>query len=437
MRISIYGLGYVGCVSMGCLSKNGHTVMGVDVAQSKVDAINRGESPIVEIGLSELLKEQHETGKIKATSDSDQALQDTEVSFICVGTPSTSEGHLNLNAIYNVSKEIGAALSKKQKFHVVVIRSTVLPGTNEKVGEIIQEHSGKQRNEDFAVVSNPEFLREGSAINDYYNPPFTLVGSDSERAINVMKSVYDKLQAPLITCEIKIAEIMKYINNAFHAQKVVFANEVGNICKKLGIDSHRVMEIFCMEKKLNISPYYLKPGFAYGGSCLPKDLKALKTIAHDHYLNCPLIDSIEQSNEYQKQIVYKQIMDLKIDRIGFLGISFKADTDDLRNSPVLDIIERLLGKGLDVKIYDKNVHFSQLMGANKDFILNKIPYISKFITDDYMQVIKKSELIVVVNNSAEFKNILSAAPEETIIYDLVNIHFKGRTDRKSYIGVSW
>ena len=319
---------------------------------------------------------------------------------------------MNLMAIFKVAEEIGRTLKDKKSFHVVVVRSTVLPGTNEKVAGIIEERSGKKRNADFSVVSNPEFLREGSAIKDYYKPPYSLIGSENRKAIDVMKVIYEKLDAPLITSEIKIAEIMKYINNAFHAQKVVFANEVGSICKKLGIDSHRVMEIFCMDTKLNISPYYLKPGFAYGGSCLPKDLRALKTIAHDHYINCHLIESIERSNEYQKEIVYNQIMELNVSRIGFLGLSFKANTDDLRNSPILDIIERLLGKGFDVKIYDKNVHFSQLLGANRDYILNKIPFISKFVTDKYDDVVKYSKAIVVVNNSSEFIDILAEIPED-------------------------
>lgn len=437
MNISIFGLGYVGCVGMGCLAQNGHKIIGVDITKAKVDAINRGESPIVEKGINELLKTQFDLGNIEATNDSLYAVKNTDVSFICAGTPSTPEGHLNLNAIFKVAEDIALGLKEKDEFHVVVIRSTVLPGTNEKVSARLEKISGKQQNRDFAVVSNPEFLREGSAINDYYAPPYTLIGSENKQAIEIMKTVYDKIEAPIVTADVKVGEIMKYVCNAFHAQKVVFANEVGNICKTLGVNSHKVMEIFCMDKKLNISPYYLKPGFAYGGSCLPKDLKALSTIAHDNYIDCHLIESIERSNEHQKEIVFNQIIQLGVSSLGFLGLSFKADTDDLRNSPILDIIERLLGKGYDVKIYDKNVHFSQLMGANKEYVLKKIPFISKFVTSEYKDVVEGSQAIVVVNNSAEFKDILNNLPEEKIIFDLVNIDFNGKKQRKNYIGTAW
>ena len=437
MDISIFGIGYVGCVSMGCLAQNGHKVIGVDVNIAKTNSINNGDAPIFEKGIGEIIKQQRNLNNIEATDDTRYAINNTDVSFICVGTPSMPEGHLNLGAIFKVVEEIAKALKDKNGFHILVIRSTVLPGTNEKVSAKLEELSCKKKDKDFAVVSNPEFLREGTAVMDYYHPPYTLIGSSNERAIKAMKNIYEKIDAPFIETDVKVAEIMKYVNNAFHAQKVVFANEVGNICKNIGIDSHRVMEIFCLDKKLNISPYYFKPGFAYGGSCLAKDLKALKTIAHDHYINCHLLESIERSNENQKEIVYNQIMKLNVSNLGFLGLSFKADTDDLRNSPILDIIERLLGKGVGVKIYDKNVHFSQLMGANKDYILNKIPFISKFVTNDYREVLSVSQAIVIVNNSSEFPEILSKIPDNKIIYDLVNIDFEGRENRKNYIGVSW
>lgn len=437
MNISIFGLGYVGTVSMGCLARNGFRVIGVDINLPKVEAINRGTAPIVEKGIEDLIGQQHLAGMVEATTDTAYAVRNTDVSFICVGTPSTPEGHLNLKAVFKVAEDIGRAVAEKDSFHVIVIRSTVLPGTNEKVSSRIEELTGKSRGKDFSVVSNPEFLREGSAINDYFDPPYTLVGSSDDQAVSVMKEVYSRLDAPLVITEPKVAEIMKYINNAFHAQKVVFGNEVGNICRKVGIDSHEVMRIFCMDTKLNISPYYLKPGFAYGGSCLPKDLKALKTIAHDYYLDCPLLGSLDRSNEYQKSIVFQQIVDFGATDIGFLGLSFKADTDDLRNSPILDVIERLTGKGFNIRVYDRNVHFSQLMGANRDYILQKIPYISKFVTDDYREVLEKSRVIVVVNRSAEFGDILRQAPEDSIIYDLVNIDFEGRDRRLNYFGLSW
>lgn len=437
LNISIFGLGYVGCVSLGCLAKNGHKVIGIDLNETKVDFIKTGKSTIVEKEIDTLIFEQYEDGNITATTNGIQAVVDTDVSFICVGTPSSQNGHLDLKSIYKVSEEIGKGIKSKKKFHVVVIRSTVLPGTNEKVSKIIEEISGKVCNQSFAVVSNPEFLREGSAVKDYYNPAYTLIGSNHDKAIEKMKHLYEGIDAPIIITDIKIAELLKYVNNAFHALKITFANEIGNICNKLRIDSHKLMEIFCKDKKLNISSYYLKPGFSYGGSCLPKDLKAVKTIAHDLYLECPVLENIEKSNELQKRTVYEKIIGFEKNKLGFLGLSFKPGTDDLRDSPIIDIIEQLLGKGFDVKIYDRNVRLSQLVGANKEYILKKIPYISRFIIDAPDEIINKSEVIIIVNKEKEFLDILNIIPEDKIIYDLVNIDFKNRGKNKNYKGIAW
>ena len=437
MNISIFGLGYVGCVSLGCLSKNGHHCIGVDLNKVKVDFINSGHASIIEKEIDIIISEQHQTGRISATSDSLYAVKNSEISIICVGTPSTNNGHLNLSAIFKVAEEIGVGLKQKDRFHVVVIRSTVLPGTNEKVRHIIENISGKNGEKHFAVVSNPEFLREGTAVNDYFNPPYTLIGTINQRAVDILKQMYKSIEAPFIVTDVKIAEMIKYVNNAFHAYKIIFANEIGNICKKIGIDSHQLMEIFCKDTKLNISPYYLKPGFAYGGSCLPKDLKALKTIAHDNYVECPVLESIERSDELQKKIVLEQIMEFEKEKIGFLGLSFKGGTDDLRNSPIVDIIEILLGKGFNIRIYDRNVQISKLMGANKEYILKKIPYISKFIVDSSKQIIDHAEVIVVVNKEREFSDILNAVPEHKIIYDFMNIDFKNKSKMNNYFGIAW
>lgn len=437
MNISIFGLGYVGCVSLGCLAKNGHNVVGVDLSPVKVDFINQGRPTIVEKEIDEIISEQHKQGKISATNDGVQSVRNTDISFICVGTPSTPNGHLDLTAIHNVASEIAKGIKEKNDFHVVAIRSTVLPGTNKKVTEIIEEVSGKKSEEDFAVVSNPEFLREGTAVKDYYQPSFSLIGTNSDKAMERMQAVYEGIEAPIIKTDIKIAEMIKYVNNGFHALKITFANEIGNICKKMGIDSNKLMQIFCMDKKLNISPYYLKPGFAYGGSCLPKDLKALATLAHDSYLECPIIENIEKSNELQRKVVFNQILDFGKAKLGFLGLSFKPGTDDLRNSPIIDIIEQLLGKGFDIKIYDRNVHLSHLMGANKAYILAKIPFISKFIVNDSSELIDNSEVIIVVNREEEFREILNKMPKEKIIYDLVNIDFEGKRSKENYKGIAW
>ena len=308
MNISIFGLGYVGCVGAACLAKLGHNVIGVDVNENKVNLMNAGKPTIIEAGIAELCAEAHEAGRMTATTSVEEAVLGSTVSFIVVGTPSSKEGHLNLNYIYTVARQIGEALRLKNEFHIVAIRSTVLPGTNEKVGEIIEESSGRKRGIDFTVVSNPEFLREGTSVEDYFNPPLTLVGTDMPEAEEIFREIYKDIPAEFIATDIRVAEMMKYVNNTYHALKIVFGNEVGNICKELNIDSHKVMEIFCKDKQLNISPYYFKPGFAYGGSCLPKDMKALKTLAHDLYVSVPVIESIYNSNEAQKDKAVKMIM---------------------------------------------------------------------------------------------------------------------------------
>lgn len=433
MDISIFGLGYVGCVSLGCLAEKGHRVVGVDLDKTKVDFINDGKPTIMEKQIDEIISRQKQLGTISATNDAIQAVRTTDVSYICVGTPSTPNGHLDLSAVFSVSKEIAEGIKRKKEFHVIIIRSTVLPGANEKVAQIVEKVAGK----DFAVVSNPEFLREGSAVHDFYHPPYTLIGSRNDKAIQMVRKIYEGLQSPIIVTDIKIAEMIKYVNNAFHALKITFANEVGNICNKLGVDSHKLIDIFVRDTKLNISSYYLRPGFSYGGSCLPKDLEALKTIAHDFYLECPILENISRSNDLHAKRVYDQILEFNKENIGFLGLSFKEGTDDLRNSPIVDIIEQLLGKGLNIKIYDKNVHLSKLMGANKAYILKKIPYISKFIIDDPSEIIDSSEVIVVVNKDDEFKGILRKVPKDRIIYDLVNIDFQKKEEMQNYIGISW
>ena len=435
MNISIFGLGYVGCVGAACLAKLGHNVIGVDVNENKVKLINEGKPTIIEEGIAELCKEAHDKGLMSATTVAAEAVAETEISFIVVGTPSSKEGHLNLNYIYNVASRIGKALANKDRFHIVAIRSTVLPGTNKKVGEILEQESGKKRGVDFTVVSNPEFLREGTSVDDYFNPPLTLVGTDSKEAEEKFRELYKGINAEFICTDIKVAEMMKYVNNTYHALKIVFGNEIGNICKALDVDSHKVMEIFCKDKQLNISPYYFKPGFAYGGSCLPKDMKALKTLAHDKYVDVPVIDSIFQSNENQKKNALNIIMSKGKRNVGIMGLSFKAGTDDLRCSPIVDVVEALLGKGFNLRIYDKNVKISELTGTNKDFIMAKIPHLQHFVTDDMDSVVENSDVLVITNKEKEFKEILKKYPHKIII-DLVRA-WKEVDYQGIYEGISW
>lgn len=440
MNISIFGLGYVGCVGAACLAKLGHTVIGVDVNENKVRLINEGKPTIIEEGIAELCAEAHEKGLMSATIDVREAVHGTDVSFIVVGTPSSKEGHLNLNYIYKVAEQIGAALSDKPANkdglrHIVAIRSTVLPGTNEKVGEIIAQASGLVRGKDFTIVSNPEFLREGTSVKDYFNPPLTLVGTDMPEAEAVFREIYKGIDAEFICTDIRVAEMMKYVNNTYHALKIVFGNEVGNICKELNIDSHKVMEIFCKDKQLNISPYYFKPGFAYGGSCLPKDMKALKTLAHDHYVEVPVIEAIGESNELQKKRAVQLIMAQGQRKVGILGLSFKSGTDDLRCSPIVDVVESLLGKGFEIRIYDKNVKVSELTGTNKDFIMAKIPHLQHFVSDDLEAVCRESDVLVVTNKEKEFAELLARYPNKTVV-DLVR-QWKEVDYSGHYEGLSW
>lgn len=436
MNISIFGLGYVGCVATGCLAQQGHRVIGVDPQPTKVDFINQGKPTIIEAGIAEIMAAQHAAGRISATLTAAEAIAATEVSFICVGTPSTPNGHLDLSAISAVAAEIGTALRDKPGRHVIAVRSTVLPGTREKVIEILARTSGRKPGEDFAVVSNPEFLREGTSVADFLKPPYTLIGSDCAWAAEIMQAVYQGIEAPFITTEPKVAELMKYVCNSFHALKITFANEVGNICKKLEIDSHQLMDVFCRDTKLNISKAYLKPGFAYGGSCLPKDLRALRTIAHDHYLQTPVLEAIERSNEFQKEMVFKRILEFGMQNVGFIGLAFKAGTDDLRDSPTIDVIERLLGKGLNLRIYDPHVHVSQLTGANREFILKRIPFISRFITDNIVDTVRGSDLVVIVNQSPDLEKTLAENAGGKSIYDLTGLRSVASNNAR-YSGISW
>jgi len=435
MNVSVFGLGYVGCVSLGCLAKNGHRVIGVDVSVTKVNQINNGLPTIIEKDIDVLIKEQHDAGLISATIDFEEAILNSEISIIAVGTPSTEHGHLNLDYVFHVAKNFGEILSQKTEFHIIAIRSTVMPGTAAKFATIIEEISGKKRDVDFAVLSNPEFLREGTSVKDYFNPPITLIGSEHEEAAKKLASIYANLPGEIVITQTNVSEIMKYINNTFHALKISFANEIGNICSSLNIDSHTVMDIFSKDTVLNISDYYLKPGFAYGGSCLPKDLKGLETLAHDNYVQVPVINSIGKSNEGQVRRAVQIILNTKKRKLGFLGLSFKAGTDDLRNSPAVSLIETLLGKGLDIVIYDRNVSISKLTGTNKEYIDRHIPHLSRLLVDDIDNVIENSELIVVNNNEKEYETALTDIRKNIYIVDMVRM--SGLQKKDFYIGINW
>lgn len=435
MNISIFGLGYVGCVSTGCLAENGHSIIGVDVSSHKVDLINSGIPTIIEKDIDRLIADNHASGRIVATLDYKAAVKTSEISFICVGTPSLLTGQLNLEYVFNTARQIAEAIKEKDGFHVIAIRSTVFPGTNKRVGEIISEVSGKQRNIDFAVVSNPEFLREGAAVEDYYNPALTVIGSDNERALAIMKVVYEKVDAPLVPTSIKAAEMIKYINNTFHALKIAFANEVGNICKSIEVDPFEVMHLFKMDDRLNISTVYFNPGMAYGGSCLPKDLRGLATIAHDNYIKTPVIEAIEASNSLQQHRTLELVQQSGFKKIGLLGLAFKKGTDDLRYSPSVSLAESLLGKGYEIHIYDQFVHLARLTGANKSYIEQHLPHVSVLLEDNLMNLLSFSEALIVAHKPSDTEYQALSTFKGPVI-DLVKLD-AARLPGNTIIGLSW
>jgi GDP-mannose 6-dehydrogenase len=437
MKISIFGLGYVGTVSAGCLAKDGHSVIGVDPYQPKVDLINQGKTPVIEKDIGEIIGEMVSNGLLRATQDIDEAVFNSEMSLICVGTPSLINGSLDLKYVRKVCEDIGAALRDKNEFHVVVARSTMLPGSMQAVVvPTLEAYSGKKAGLDFGVCNNPEFLREGTAVYDYYNPPKTVIGETDSKAGDLLAGIYAHLDASLVRTSIETAEMVKYTDNVWHALKVGFANEVGNICKSIGIDGHEVMDIFCEDTKLNLSPYYMKPGFAFGGSCLPKDVRALTYKAKTLDLDTPILSAIMPSNMRQIEKGLSMIMEKKGKKVGILGFSFKAGTDDLRESPLVEVIERLTGKGYDVRLYDRNVKVASLVGANKDYILNHIPHISGLMVDSIDAVLQHADVIVIGNSSQEFREVPDRISNNQVVVDLVRI-VDSRTVDGKYDGICW
>jgi GDP-mannose 6-dehydrogenase len=437
LKISIFGLGYVGTVSAGCLANDGHEVVGVDLVQSKVDLINTGHSPIIEAEIGQIIETTVKSGRLRATGDPAEAVHATELSLVCVGTPSQPNGNLDLHYIRRICEQIGEALKDKATHHTVVIRSTILPGTMHGIViPVLEEFSGHKAGIHFGVCHNPEFLREGSAVTDFNAPPKTVIGEFDEASGSLLAQLYENLQCPLIRTSLENAEMVKYVDNSWHALKIGFANEIGNVCKVLGVDAHAVMDIFCQDKKLNISPAYLLPGFAFGGSCLPKDLRALSYKAKIHDIELPILTSILPSNEIQVSRGLQLIMQKGHKKVGVLGFSFKAGTDDLRESPVIEVIERLLGKGYDLRIYDRNVNIASLVGANRDFILNRIPHISRLMVDRVDAILEHAETIVIGNKDPDFQDVLNQLRNGQSVIDLVRIT-NGRSGNGRYDGICW
>src|SRR5688572_13149949 len=438
MRVSVFGLGYVGSVSAASFAADGHDVVGIDVNPDKVAAINEGRSPIVEPGLGELLQQGVREKRLRATTSTADAVNSTDLSLVCVGTPSRRNGSLDLTYLARVCEDIGTVLRDKPSYHVVVIRSTVLPGTTHgTVIPALERTSGKKYGEGFGVSVNPEFLREGTALKDFREPPLTLVGHNHAADAAPTKALYQNIDAPLFSASIRVAEMIKYTSNTWHAVKVVFANEIGNLCKRLNVDSHEVMDIFCQDDKLNLSPYYLKPGFAFGGSCLPKDVRALQYRAKELDLDMPLLASVLTSNHLQVEHAIERIVETGKKRVGLLGFSFKADTDDLRESPMVILAEALLGKGYELCIYDRNVSLARLVGANKQYINEQIPHLSRHLCESIDQVIEHSEVIVIGNASPEFSEAVTRCRPDQVVVDLVRIPLDFSKVNAQYDGICW
>jgi GDP-mannose 6-dehydrogenase len=437
MKISVLGLGYVGTVTAGCLAQQGHDVIGVDPEPRKVDLINAGRSPIIEKDIGNIIGQQVAAGRLAASIEAVDAVQRTDLVMVCVGTPSRGNGDIDLQYVRRVAGQIGEAMRCHHGAPAVVIRSTMLPGSmREVVIPALEAASGRKAGAEFGVCINPEFLREGSAVHDYFHPPKTVIGELNEASGDLLASLYGHLAAPLVRTDIETAEMVKYADNAWHALKVGFANEIGNVCKGLGVDGHRVMDIFCQDTKLNLSPYYLKPGFAFGGSCLPKDLRALLYKAKMLDVSVPILAAILPSNEQQIERGVRAVVERGSKKVGVLGFAFKAGTDDLRESPVVELTERLLGKGFDLRIYDGNVSMARIHGANRDYILNRVPHIARLMVSSIGEVMSHADTIVIGNAAPEFADVPQRLRGSQGIVDLVRIN-GARSVAGVYEGLCW
>ena len=435
MKITVFGLGYVGSVVSACLAQDGHDVTGIDLDLNKVSCVNNSKSPIIEPLLEEAIAKAVAGGRLRAQASAEEI---GDVSFVCVGTPSNENGSFGVSQVLRVAEHIAALLARTPRFHVVNIRSTVLPGTvEEKIIPLLETHSGRKAGRDFGVCVNPEFMRETTAVHDYYHPPLTVIGASDQRSGDLVARLYERIDAPLERCSLRTAEMIKYVCNAFHALKITFANEIGNFCKALGTDSHEVMEIFCKDTKLNLSPCYLKPGFAFGGSCLPKDLRALLYEAKLKDVEMPMLNSVTNSNRLQVERAVNQVRKTGKNKIGVLGLSFKPGTDDLRESPVVSLIENLIGKGYSISIYDEEVSLARIHGANKRYIEQSIPHISSLLKERIEEVVDQSEVLVVAKKGNCFEESVSGLNHGFVVIDLVRIFSDRSKWPLSYEGICW
>jgi GDP-mannose 6-dehydrogenase len=438
MRVSVFGLGYVGCVSAACLADRGNEVLGVDVSREKLDMVRRGQAPVVEERIGELTAQVVRSGALRVAASAAEGVAGSDLSLVCVGTPSAPNGSLSTSYLERVAEEIGAALARKRERHTVAFRSTMLPGTCEGLlVPILERASGKRAGADFGVCVNPEFLREGTSVRDFLDPPKTVIGELDEASGEPLLGLYAGLPGPVFRVPVKVAEITKYIDNGFHALKVGFANEIGAICRALDMDSHRAMEIFCSDTKLNISPAYLMPGFAFGGSCLPKDLRALVHLARRADVSVPVLEHVLPSNEEHLRRAFELVAATGKRKVGVFGLSFKPGTDDLRESPLVELAERLLGKGYSLRIYDANVSLSRLMGANRAYIESHLPHIGQLLSGSVDEVLDHAEVCIVGTKEPAVVDAIGRANGRTVL-DLVRLPgAEARRDQPGYVGVGW
>src|SRR5579872_1349132 len=436
--VSIFGLGYVGSVTAARLASKGHSVIGVDLSPSKVDQLNAGQSPIVEPQVNQLVQQAHKASLLRATSDSNLAVMETQISFLCVGTPSLRSGKLDLGHIEPVCRDIGQILKRKSAFHLVVLRSTVLPGTAETVViPTLEKTSGKRMGRDFGVCVNPEFMREGTAVADFLEPSMTIIGAADSRHAALLKELYDWVPGRTFETCFRSAEMVKYICNTWHALKVAFANEVGTLAKELKVDAESVTEIFTADDRLNISASYLKPGFAFGGSCLPKDVRALTYRAKELDVKLPLFESIMPSNGEHLQRAIEMVMDTGKKRVALLGLSFKAATDDLRESPQVQLVKHLLGEGRNIKIWDDNVSLGRLIGSNREYIEHAIPHIGSLLENDLGEILRNAEVVVIGTRGVLRDHLQAHLRPDHVVIDLVNLEKARRPAITNYEGICW
>jgi GDP-mannose 6-dehydrogenase len=438
VNIAVLGLGYVGSVSSACLASMGHKVTGVDVSKLKVDEIRAGQSPIVEHDLPRLIAEGVAAGRLTATTDAAAALADASLVLLCVGTPSLEDGGLDLGQSIAAARQVGEGLAAHPHHATVVFRSTMLPGSVESLlVPAIEQASGLQCGPDFGVCYNPEFLREGSAVFDFFEPPYTILGVRRPEEAEPLRALYSRIPGETITVDIRTAEMLKYVNNTFHALKVCFANEIGRLCQREGVDPHEVMRLVCLDTKLNLSPYYLKPGFAYGGSCLPKDVRAITHRARERRLELPLLESITLSNHRHIEAAVTTVERQGRKKVGVLGLSFKAETDDLRESPIVRVVGTLVGKGYEVLLHDNHINVARLVGANRAFLEREIPYLERQFRADPREVVRGSEVVIIANAHPAYRELPAWVEDHQVVVDFVRLLEPSQFRKGGYVGLAW